>query len=358
MNYRIAEIMANQDLGPSGTKIIDIDVTDPISQIVICHQPVGGSNTPVAHPVANIEKIELVDGSEVLYSCTGYQGQALNIFEAPTPQIQEIDHRNGGTPLCYVNLDFGRWLYDPALAFAPARFTNPQLKLTWNEVNYDASCGSHGFTIFAWVFDEKAIEPQGMLMTKEIKSYEPSSGAYEYTDLPTDYPMRKLILKGLKAGAGVRGLIETIRLYEDEGKRVVLDGDIHQLRSVLDSMVGDAVDHIVGNVGTSSVFFFCTASNVFSHVSDGDTAARVIASGLPVGGRFWVIAETGTTGFNSHVQGKNPHGCICIPFGDQADLADWYDVTKVGSLKCRIKGGTSSASGDTVELVTQQLRRY
>ncbi|NVM22312.1 MAG: hypothetical protein HWN68_11100 [Desulfobacterales bacterium] len=358
MNYRHTEILANTDLGASGTEPIGIEIDDPISAITVVHQPVGGSNTPAGHPVKNIEKIEVIDGSDVLYGCSGYQGQALNIFGASQPVIQEIDARAGGTPLVYIHLMFGRKFWDSELALDPRKHDNLQLKLKWNRVNYDAACTSTGTMVYGHVFDGKVIDPVGFLSSKQEKEYTPTSGGWEYTTIPNDYPLRRLMLKGLKAGAGIRGLIEWIKLDENNDKKIVIDGDIHNLRSFLDEMGGDCIDHIVGSVGTTSAMFYCTPSNVFSHVSDGETKDRVIASGLPIGGRLWFIAQTGTTIFNAHLQGKNPHGCVCIPFGDQKDLNDWWDVTAVKKVRLSIKGGTSSVAGDSVEVVTEQLRRY
>ena len=206
MNYRHAEVLTKQDLGPSGTEIIELRVTDPISRLTLLHYPVGGSNTIIAHPVANIEKFEIVDGSDVLYSLTGYQAHALGIIEAKRPRATYMDARTSAQPLIEINIDFGRRLWDPELAFDPKRYMNPQIKLTWNEANYDASCTSHDFAIYAHLFDEKSVSPMGYLMPKEIKSYEPTAGSYEYTDLPLDYVMRKLIIQAFKKGAGVRGL--------------------------------------------------------------------------------------------------------------------------------------------------------
>ena len=56
------------------------------------------------------------------------------------------------------------------------------------------------------------------------------------------------------------------------------------------------------------------------------------------------------------VSGKCPHGMFCVPMGKQDVIEDWFDATKVGSLKLDLTGG-GSASG-TVEIITQQLRRY
>jgi len=68
--------------------------------------------------------------------------------------------------------------------------------------------------------------------------------------------------------------------------------------------------------------------------------------------------ETAAGNVQFQIRGKNPHGCICIPFGEQDVIEDWYDVTKLGSLKLRIKGGPDAAAGDANNIITQQLRRY
>jgi len=358
MNYRHAEILASANLGDSGTKNVDIKVVDPISRITVRHTPAGGSNVPADHPISNITKIELVDGSDVLYSLSGKEGQGLNICEAKTPVIQEVDARTGGVPMMYINMDFGRRLWDPELAFDPKKFVNPQIKLTWNEANYDAGCTSSTFMMYAHLFDEKEVSPIGFLMNKEIKSFEPSSGSYEYTDLPTDYPLRKLLIQAYKKGISVRGLCETIRLSEDNDKRIPIDGDIHQLRSFLDAMTGEVVEDVTGYAPLAGQYFYTAAQNLFTIGVAGQTSAKVLQITGPFGGRFGAAGESADIPFTAHIRGKNPHGLINIPFGLQDVIDDWYDVTKLGSLKLRLKGGTSSASGDSVNIVTQQLRRY
>ena len=357
MNYRHAEIMAAEDLGEAGTKIIGIDLSDIISRMTVLFQPVGGSTTILGHPVLGISKVELIDGSEVLHSLSGKEGQALNIFDTKNPVVQEIDYRVGGTPLIYYNLDFGRWLWDEQLAFDPKKFVNPQLKITWDEDAYDDGVDSHAFMVYGHVFDEKAVSPVGFLMAKEIKSYTGASGSYEYTDIPTDYVLRKLILQGELAGSGVRAVIEDIRLSEDNDKRIPIDGDIHELRSFLDPMVPDAVDIVRGTIAASSTIQYCTPHNLAVVSPNTQVVDEAIRVGPCSGGRFTAKMQTTEGVVEFQIRGKNPHGCICLPFGNQDVIEDWYDVTKLGSLKLRINGGTGAASS-TTNIVTQQLRRY
>lgn len=358
MNYRHATILATEDFGPSGTKIVDIDIKDVISGITIRHAPVGGSTANLAHPIKNIERLEIVDGSDVLYGLTGYEGQALNVFEAQKPELMHNDIRVGGTPLVYVHMMFGRKLWDPLLALDPQKFGNLQLKIKWNEANYDANCSSHSFMVIGHSFDQKVVSPMGFLMNKEQKTYTPSSGSWEYTSLPTDYPIRKLILKGLKYGAGVRGLIEDIKLDEDNDKRIILNGDIWELRSFLDVMGGDAVESMIVTGGTTQLTYYVCPSNVHVIQAQDQEGAEAVMVSYFAGGRTYLKTASSTAMCQVFVRGKNPHGCISIPFGDQEDPNDWWNTPGIGKARLSVKGGTSSASGDEINVVTQQLRPY
>ena len=359
MNYRIAEIMAGEDLGASGTEIIPIRLKDPISRIVVRFRPVGGSIVPAAHPVDAITKLELVDGSDVLFSLKGHTAHALNVIEAPKPNITWLDYRVGGTPLIDVNIDFGRFLYDPELAFDPTRFDNPQLKLTWDEDVWDASCDVHEFSILAHIFDEKVISPVGYLMTKEVKSYVPVANSYEYTDMPLDYPVRKLILQGRKYGYPPRSLMDAIKLSEDNDKRIPIDGDTYNLEPILRLFSGECIDHLIGIGDTAKQrTAYVTPSYLTDLVAIGHDEVQEFATAYNNGGRVNLIAETASKVFQALIHGIFPHGCLCLPFGLQGDLTDWYDVTKLGNLRLRIKGGGDAAATDAVNIVTQQLRRY
>lgn len=358
MNYRHATVLPAQDLGGAGTHIKDLNITEPVSKFTVLFQPVGGSVTILGHPALAVSLIELIDGSDVLYSLSGKMIQALNVFDRPAPLVMETDYRVGGTPLMYFNLDFGRFLWDPVLAFDPTKFSNPQLKITWDENAYDASVSSHAFTVFAHIFDQKAATLRGFLSSKEIKAYAPVAGSNEYTDLPHEYPIRKLLLQGEYPGGGVRSLIEDIRISEDNDKRIPIDGDIHDLRSFLDDMVSDCEEIVRATVAETSTTLYCMAHNLSVITQSVDTPDKVPSSGALSGGRFWAEMETAAGNVQFHLRGKNPHGCICIPFGEQEDPDDWYSLPKESHLELRIKGGPDASSTYTNRIAVQQLRPY
>jgi len=357
MNYRHAVIMSETDLGGTATKTIDNLGVDPISRITIVFRPVGGSNDAVAHPAASISKIELVDGSDHMFSLTGYQTQAINIMRAKKPHPQVIHFFTGGTPQVAFHLDFGRYLWDEQLAFDPTKFKNPQLKITHNEEAWDASCGSHGMSVHAHVFDQKAISPMGFLMYKEVKGYTPVSDADEETNLPTDFPHRALFIQGFCSGGGLRAIVKEVRLDEDNDKRVLIDGDVDLLRNYLDDFWGDAVDTIIATIAATSTVLYCTPHNHCTVVGMNDQVDKDVAGRDLSGGKFWVEAEGAGLG-NITVRGKNPHGVMGIPFGRQDVIEDWFDPTTVGKLRLRIKGGPNSSSSYANRIVCEQLRSY
>ena len=168
MNYRIATLLPEKAQTAAGTETIDLDLTDVISRIEIKLDRLAANYTYDAHPSADVTKIELVDGSDVLFSMTGAEAQALNIYDRQCPTMIEGTWIGANDIISRYGIDFGRWLYDNQLAFDPNKFTNPQLKITYALVNCDSDCVSGTMEVIAHTFNEKRVSPVGFLMAKEI----------------------------------------------------------------------------------------------------------------------------------------------------------------------------------------------
>jgi len=357
MKYRHSEILASSDLGPSGTIVRDIDVADPISRITLRHEPIAGSMIPAEHPVANIIRFEIINGSDVLYGLTGQIGHGLNIFDKSNLPINQILITTGNTSIIVVNIDFGRFLWDEELAFVPTQFKNPQWRLTWNEANYNAACVSHSFNLWGHCFDEKSVSPVGFLSAKEIKAYVPVAGGFEYTDLPTDHPIRKLIVQPYRLAGGPRGIVDQYKLSEDNDKRILFDGDLNFLRSWLDNQQGVCEDYMLINAPLAGRAAYATASQLNNVSAVNNTATNAIAC-VPAGNQVTVTPATAAANVLVRASGVNPHACVCFPFGRQELIDDWYDVAAKGNIKLRLRGGPAALATDTVRIAVQQIRRY
>jgi len=361
MNYRYATVLAEKSLGAAGTETIDINVLDPISRLDIVWQPTFMDKANLAALPVGISKIELVDGSDVLHSLNGRVNQALCLYDRRVPTLNHGMFVGGAKLHCTMGIDFGRFLYDPELAFDPTKFRNPQLKITHDRALLGALTVTHTLEVFAHLFDERVISPVGFLMAKEHKAYVAASeNSYEYTDLPTDHPIRQLLLRGYHSQQDPTDVVDYLKLSEDNDKRIPLD---LELQTYVNRMKG--VWEIIQEVVMD---YIDTVGGYSKYVTPTDRATILAGSGN-VSHDYWVEGgiEGGyiqrycdyVSGFHSGiVHGYLPHHCIQFPFGRQDQIDDWYDVTRLGSLIARTQSAGEYGDGSEISIILQQLRRY
>ena len=362
MNYRLATILAREAVSTDKTKVIDLNLVDPVSQIQIVYESTGAaSGAPDALAAQCITKIELVDGSDILFSLTGAEAQAVDFYHRKKEPPNQNIYLNGQRAEMVFNMNFGRFLFDPIYAFDPGKFTNPQLKITI-DMGAGGVTSSAGFlTVLANLFDEKVVTPTGFLMQKQIKDYAFGAGTHEYTDLPTDYPIRKLFIKSLVPGTGADYIFNTIKLSEDNDKKIPLN---HTIFDVLRMIVGQGAPYRefqVCTTGGSTGYFFITPTywpklSVLSW--QGSNMPYTITLYGGDGGRGNLYGEDTITNINIGVEGYCPHGVLEIPFGLQDAPEDWYDVTKIGSLQLDILSAGGMSSSQACQVILQQLRKY
>jgi len=359
MKYRLANILAEEAKDTAGVKTIDLNIADPISQISVFFRGQNSSDTPLAHPAKMITKIELVDGSDVLMSLSGLQAQALDFYHKSQPVINKPMYKDDDWSRMIFNLNFGRWLYDAVYALDPGKFKNPQLKITHDKA-VGGSTPDHGYMeIWADCFDEKKITPAGFLMAKELYSFALGDDAYEYIDLPTDYPYRMMMVRSLKATAAIWELFDELKLSSDNDKHVIIDGDTRQLLKMLCDRFGPYTETIQGIATGSSIGQYCTpTSNCNILVGSGGGNRDYFQCYQPWGGYFEVVAGAADTQYQALAHGFAPHGALAVPFGDLKDPADWFDVAAVGSLKLKLHATDGLTTTDTCDIVLQQLRKY
>ncbi|MBA7543855.1 hypothetical protein ES705_36197 [subsurface metagenome] len=358
MRQRLAKILSPEDLGATGTKVVDINVADVISRIEIIFRTKNKADTFDDHPAANIQKIELVSGSDVLFSLTGREAQALNFYDRRQPADNHMTGSNGEWMRAVFGLDFGKYLYDPELAFDPTKFTNPQLKITWDENVANILAEDNYLTVLGYLFDEAKPAPVGFLMSKNIYSFTPAANAFEYIDLPTDHPVRKLLIGSHQEEKTFTQMIAELMLSEDNDKRVPFDMTGDELLFFIKQHYPEYIENVYHVIAETETSFRVTPSEdaviVGQQTSMTESLAILFHNGGLAKGTKEITAET----IYMLCKGYIPHGLAAIPFGDQAKIDDWYDVTKIGSLRLRLKAGPDLGTDPTAQVITQQLRRY
>jgi hypothetical protein len=260
MKYRLASILAHEDISTAGTKTLDISLKDVISRINIQVKATNNGSTPTAHPAKIISKIEVVDGSDVLFGLSGQEALALQFYNTRQTPFCVNNYLDNVMNITNYEINFGRFLYDPIVAFNPNKFRNPQLKVTHNKANGGCSPDACTLEVTADVFDQKEADPLGFLMAKENVSYTLSASANEYIDLPTDHTLRKLIIMSLYGGKQPWEQFNEVKLSEDNDKKVPLDDKTSDLLKYYGNLWPPLDEYIVGAALITTKPFYMMSS--------------------------------------------------------------------------------------------------
>jgi hypothetical protein len=362
MKYRHATLLDDTVYTTDGTEPIDINVDNPISELIIRFQPKTGAEAASDHHFMScIPKIELVDGSDTLFSLSGKEAHALDWYSHGIVRTNIFWYLANTTQDIAIHIPFGRYLWDPILALVPGKFTNPQLKITRDIDGGGFNNSQITMSVFAQLFDEKAVTPTGFLMSKEIKDYALGASTHGYTDLPLDYPYRKLLLRIQKEGTGPEYCFNNIKISEDVDKKVPLNHTIQEILHGITSTKPPYREWIIATALAAGRYFHITPAywpGLAASVWSNSISATDIAVYEGDGGRMLLTQDPAVRNMCVLVQGWCPHGVIEIPFGDQEDIDDWYTFENAKSIKLDILAASGMSSSESCQVFLQQHRSY
>jgi hypothetical protein len=358
MKYRLANLLEAESIATAGTKTIDLDTTDVISSIEIEAAGTNNGSVPTAHPAKMVSKIEVVDGSEVLYSLSGVESQAVSFFDEGNMPFNVFNYADAGTTRARFRVNFGRYLWDAQLGLDPNRYKNLQLKITHNKASGGSSPNAGTLSVWAKQFDEKKANPMGYLRSYEHFTYSLTSSAVKDVELPTEDIIRRIQVHSLAVGQSFTGQINRLKMSEDNDKRIPINNEY--TRNLLKMPPNDVRIHeqldVVGTGASQAVYV--TPAYEGKATGLGQTANQASLISYPVaGGNIGCTFDSGET-VSCSMQGFCPHGALAIAMGDANDMNDWYDAPKLKSLKLFLTAGSSVIASSTAEVVLQQLRRY
>ena len=360
MKYRITEILGITTLETTAqTKSIPLNLTDPISAIMIEYKNTRGSVTSIENVAACLPSISLVDGSDVIFSLSAKEMMALAHYDKGIKPYSAPGNMIAVMEFAGIPYNFGRKLWDPTLAFDPQQFKNPVLNISHNLVLNDASSTAHYLRVLAFCFDEKAVTPSGFLMTKEVATpVWVASGSKVDISLPTDMTIRKLLLRGYLANTYPYNVINHVKISENQDKKVPIDEDVSAWVKYLAGAYGKYREKGTFTLtSTPGATIYPTPHfdvNIAGCEISGTTP--IIIPEVPQTPPVLVIGAAATNAA-LEISGTQPHACFPIDFGDQDDPSDWYDVAAIKSLHLIMTGGSGGASS-VVNVVAQQLRGY
>ena len=354
---RLATILASESIATAGTKIIEIKEKEPISSFSLRFKGTNSDSTPLGHPAAMIKTVEVKSGSDILYSLTGFEAQALNFYEKGYIPFNVLEYEDNIECCAAMDINFGRYSWDKELALDPSKFPSGiQLSVVHDKALGGSTCDAGTLMIHANVFDGGSARPIGFLQAREHQAYSLTASAAKPIDLPTDLALRRVMLQSRNTTQNATDQFSKVKLKVNNGEQVIIpETNCSELLKIQNPNV--YVSEKFAGLGTASaVSYFITPTYEAETVGVGRSAtqtAEIFAQ--PAGGKA-AVTNDASESFSGFVLGLAPHGGIDLPFGDQLDMNDWLNLSPNDSLGLDITAG-GSGSG-TNRIVTQQLRRY
>ena len=364
MRLRKVYITEDETTTTTGTKIYDLDFTDPLRAIYIglLGQRFDDSDTNRPYLLEDIDKIEIVDGSDVIFSCTGTEAAAAQLYHTGKMPFLAISANPAQTyNRNQIKILFGRDESDNDYGLDLTKLTNPQLKIThsYAEAAADWAAGTQTLTVIALVA-EGAPKPRAYMMTKEIYTWTKATTGDETIDLPRDYPIRFIMLQATHCETPVYEEFTRIKIscnydefvpLNDRGEDLAHDNwNRYGMLSQQTEAVGDGSDADIKA-------WYPFAWNWGGDVQSWNTGTPAVVQ-RPYPGYITVATTEGVAlvdGQRALVtgQGWEFFDTEVIPFGNLHDPEEWFDPRPWKSLRLIL---TQAQTEVAASVVLQQVR--
>lgn len=367
MRYRNAIIEKGKVLDDSGTLTKDMDIVDPVSAIEFEFHATNYSDGNEDNFISDvITKIEIVDGSDVLYSVNLSELEALHFYKTgKTPVLFPSEWLSGQQRHACLLL-FGRHLWDKEYAMDFTRFRNPQLKITSNLAAI-RSVGSLGFTtstltctIVAKVMEDMPARPTKYLMAKEFITWTSGTSGDKRIDLPRDYVTRMVMARLWVEGSDIDEVITDLKITCDTDKFVLLDQDLSRLDEDAFMRFGRcALKHDVHRSGSCTIRSLCNKEPDMTVYCQDPGQPQTFVKWAQWSSTINLECYTGAGALDGTARdqtgmetGHALHATLPIPFGELNDPETWFDPTVYGKVEWVGTEGVAAACA----LVAEQVR--
>ncbi len=311
----------------------------------------------------------ILNGSHPCKDLTGYQAQAINFFDQKVMPDTKWNQYAAANQKEYILINFGRSLMDTEMGLDLSMFDNVQLRLT-NTMTSTYYADSLTISLLGYFKEEAGGFPQGYIKSEQFKTWSATANTWEYTDLPTEGKLRRLILQ-LEPDLGdtyhefetsMDNMGADIKITFDSGATVYYEGGIDDLMREVNLLMGTdcMVREIVYRTqnyaqrnGLGRVF--AVAPGPLEIASDTvQDSTLTFDSDYDRG--TWAFANAqGTTDQFAIGWGTCPHCCLVIPFIKSDDPADWLDLAMRKTMKVDIHAyDTSGATGGADAIVIER----
>ena len=367
MRIRNEYLEKARGVADSETVTVNIDVLNPISALVIVYQATNGatSNQGVAiHD--DVDSIDLVDGSEEIFSLSGIEALILNAFEAKRMPYMDITEAAGGVQKEAFIINFGRYIGDPDYWLDPTEFRNLQLRLAHSltiSATAGFATGSGVIDVIAKVFEEKPSGRNGYMIAKEQYSFTSGASGIETAMLPTDYTWRMLIQRAYESAMPITADITNIKVNFDGGRFVPVDmgmldilqdnanklGAFQYAQEFLRTDGDDVSLYLQSPMSVfANAYVDMSLSSIDNLVANQATIQLIDFDTTPA-----IAKATADKAIMLECAGYAPFGSILVPLCDPYDNGNWLQAGQYSKAKLEL---TQGGAGAACQTILQQVR--
>jgi hypothetical protein len=358
MRTRDAVIEYQKTLDDSGTMIKDLDIVDPVSALSLEFEATNGTTSNKGNFISDvITKIEVVDGSQVLYGVNLSQLEALHQYKLGKTPVMFPSEWASGKQRHACLLMFGRHLWDREYGMDFTRYRNPQLKITSNLAAVRAVAADTAFatgtlkgTIVAKVMED-VTKPAKYLRAKEIDSFSSAASGDKRVELVYDYPYRLLLLRAHISESDINEVITDFKLTCDTDKFILFNRKVQQL---------DAEAFALFGAGRIKHDIFCSHQDTVRLMFNKEPDMRPFyqSSTTPsIVGIDWqwssamklniydaaAAADTTDRKYTMVEEGHSIHATLPVPFGEMDRPESWFDPKPFKKIEAVLTQAVASA---------------
>lgn len=356
---RTTEILAADSIAVAGTKVIDLNVRDPITRLQVISKVINVGHDPTGHPAEVIKMISVVDGSDVLFEMTGSEAAALGFFKTKMQPAFMMDYMN--TEYCMFTADifFGRYLWDRELALDPGKFHNLQILIEHNKALGGNVPAVGTIRVRADVFDEDPPTPIGFMLAKEHYQYTQVANTRYYVDLPTDHDIAMIMMGCHNTTEGPEYNATSFKISEDQDKHVLQQWDMEDYLLYISTFYPQWTETFYGlhDAGARTDFYITPTWERNGAAVPGTDVDGTLNWPLSAGQVLGIIKQVAGS-FSAIVSGHNPFGMVPVPFGHQFDMDDYWKASAGGSKRLDILQAAGPDVSETYKVIVEQKRLY
>ena len=184
-----------------------------------------------------ISLVELIgDGAEVIASVTGPVLRAMAFLDGGLACPDRAFNYGSSTHRFHTVLNLGRSLFDAGMGLDLSKWHNVEIRVTTDAAAAQYASGMSVDALLYFLEDAPSGAFSGYLRREVWRTYTTVQAAVEYLELPTLYPIRRIVLQVIphidsdkKAEATPYQTVSNIELLLDTGRVKVWDGSLRDL---------------------------------------------------------------------------------------------------------------------------------